>query len=102
VDHTSSGNLGNSSYVLSINISIDEIVRSVCSNVKNSHPIRGVSLIIVHWLVPIHIFARRLAIINRIWLILRPDCVGIVLLVLKMSSASSLTYTIEWESVLGI
>jgi hypothetical protein len=59
-------------------------------------------LIVINWLVAIHILAGRLVIINRIRLILRPNGVNEILLIFKVSSASSFTNTIERISILRV
>jgi hypothetical protein len=102
VDNASSCDLCNSCGLLSINIGIDEIVRSIGADIKDSHPVSSVCLIVIDRLVAVHILARGLVIVNRIWLILRPNCVHEVLLILKVSSTCSLTNTIKRISILWI
>jgi hypothetical protein len=94
VDDASSCDLCNSCGLLSIDIGIDEIVRSIGADVKDSHPVSSVCLIVIDRLVAIHILAGWLVVINRIWLILRPYCVNEVLLILEVSSTCSLADTI--------
>lgn len=94
LDNTSDCNLSNLCSTLTINVSVDKVVRSICANIKYSDPLQffGIhSLIIVYWLVTVHVLSRWLSVINGVWCIVWPYCVNCVMLVFKHGSSSSFT-----------
>ena len=81
--------------VIIVGLIVYKIVRSVCADIENGHPIRSVGLIVVHWVIPVHVLAGRLAIIDGVGCIIWPESVNKIVLILEVCTASSLSKTIQ-------
>ncbi len=102
MDDSTGSDLGDSCGILSINVGIDEVVRGIGADIKHSHPLGGVGLIVVDGLVSVHVLARGLVIVDGIGLVLWPNRVHEVFLILQVSPARSLSDTVERVAVQGV